>query len=172
MNKQKLPLVIAISLPIIMIVIVAISMHIPRIAAKPQHNFVYAIGEDMAYRYYSVQNGMITQTDHTPPYYQTHPADMKYPEPKLYLYDVSKDTSTALSLADAQRLRLDSNAKSPDGFEIVRGGGDGGIFGLFFGSPGDYNSQYIRGHGYSKKLNPTLESQNYYYSFRVVGWVK
>jgi hypothetical protein len=155
-----------------MILVVIASMYIPRIAAKPQHNFVYAVGEDSAYIRYSVDNGVITQTDNRYQYdnssYAYPPA--KYPDPRLYLYDVVQNSSSSISFSDAQKLKLDSNTISPDGFEVVRGGSDG--FGFFFGGSSDYNSQYLKGHGYSKKLNLALDASNYYYSFRVVGWVK
>ncbi|HYE22118.1 MAG TPA: hypothetical protein VD998_00845, partial [Verrucomicrobiae bacterium] len=91
--------------------------------------------------------------------------------PKLYYYDVESDSSKEISLEDAQKYNLDSNQKSPDGFEVVRGNNSGGVFPFFFDGGFEYNTLYIRGGHYTKKINVTLDP-HYYYNFKVLGWVK
>lgn len=88
----------------------------------------------------------------------------------LYIYDATKNLSQEISFEEAQKLNLDANIKSPDGFEVVHGNQNNGF--LFFSSDNNYNTVYLTGHNVSKKLNLQLNGSSYYDNFRFLGWIK
>jgi len=170
--KKNISLIVGISIPILMIIFVAASIYLPGIFVKPQYNFLYVSGPD-AYSYrnlidgYSVQDSKLIKNN-------VLQVGTDNPIPSatyLYVYDVVKNKATEISLADAQKLTLDSSITSPDGFEVVYGT-KGGDFLLFDGGRTDYNTRYLQGHNVSKKLNLKLNGDLYYRNFRFLGWIK
>ncbi len=181
--KKNFPLIFGISIPIVMVLFVAASIYLPTLFAKPHSNFLYASGIDYPSAYpgdyvnpqyqYSVQNGML-QKD---PIKQVQSGKYQFPPlvqaaPKLYIYDVSKNENTEISFGDAQKLILDPNSKSPDGFEIVAKNNNDGFFPFFWGGNSYYNARFLKGHGFSKKLDLRLETVPYPYAFNFLGWIK
>lgn len=169
-TKKNISLILGISIPILMILFVAGSIYLPGIFIRPKFNFLYVTGDDYYCGLrYSVQSGKLVKNDIKKPENQEC-----YPprgEVKLFIHDVLKNESKEVSFEEAQLLSLDSNIKSPDGFEVEYGSSDGGIFPFFFGSSIDYNSLYLKGHNVSKKLN-IQTGGSYYYNFRFLGWIK
>lgn len=172
--KRNITLVIGISIPILMILFVAGSIYLPGLFIQPHYNFVYLNGDDLYYsraKYqYVVQNGTLQRIEAG----LSDGTSNSQPriESKLYLHDVKTNTSTEISFADAQRLYLDSNTKSTDGFEIVSGSYGRGFFPFFYGERSDYNARYLQGHNVTKKLNLQSTDSSHYYSFRFIGWVQ
>lgn len=172
--KRNVTLVIGISIPILMILFVAGSIYLPGLFIQPHTNFLYVSVDDSYYYYnngsqYSVQNNKLVKNEIKQPtnqYYNPPPLEVK-----LYVYDVEQNKATEISFTDAQNLNLDSNTKSPDGFEVVDGNNDG-FFPFFWGSGTDYETRYLKGHSVSKKLNLQLNGGSYYNNFRFIGWIK
>lgn len=173
MNKRNLPLIIALSIPFLMIVLVAAFIYLPGSGQKPQHNFLYATGNNYAYGYenlYAVRNGQLEENTFPQP-------DPNFPKPiypkpgdvQLYIYDVASGQSTEITFEQAKQLQLDPSNMSPDGFEVVSGNFNGG---LFFGGAGDSNHQYLRGHNRSRQLNLKLSGPYSYSNFQFLGWIK
>ncbi len=166
MIKKNTTLIVGIAIPILMILFVAASIYLPGFFIQPKYDFLYASGDDYYYSQYqySVQNGKLTR-------HEVEKSD-RYPqrEVKLYIHDVTKNESREISFAEAQNLTLDSNIKSPDGFEIVYGSRAGGFFPFFFWPDVNYNTCYLKGHNLSKKLNLRLNG-SYYRGFRFLGWL-
>lgn len=168
--EKNISLIIGIAIPILMIVFVAASIYLPGLfSPPPKFNFLYVTGDDYYQGHeYAVENGKLIKRE------------VKYPEhytprvARLFLHDVTKNESKEISFEDAQKLSLDSNTKSPDGFEVVFGTRDYGIFSLFAGG-GDYDTIYLKGHNTSKKLNLSSGGAGryyYYYGFRFLGWIR
>lgn len=172
--RKNLSLFIGISLPIIMIAIVAASVYLPRLwASPPQVNFLYSMADsyDVYGEYYSVESGILKKQETAD---KNSPTDPAIPKPiitksRLYLHDVVTNKSREVTFAEAQKFQLDYSIVSLDGFEIVHGNSGGGFF-LFGSSQSDYNSRFLRGHGISIKMN-LISSPEYSYSFRFLGWV-
>ncbi len=168
--KKNITLVLGISIPILMILFVAGSIYLPGIFIKPKYDFLYLSGDDYYYggqNMYSVQNDRLVKN-----IWEIGKNDARYSqEPKLFIHDIAKNESREISFEEAQKLNLDSNIKSPDGFEVVYGSKGDGIFPFFFYSSTDYNTRYLKGHNVSKKLNIQL-SGSYSYNFRFLGWIK
>lgn len=171
--KKNITLILGISIPILMILFVAGSIYLPGLFIQPRFNFLYVSGDDYYYynneQQYSVQNDRLIKNE------IKQPENGNYNPPrgevKLFIYDVVKNESKQVSFDEAQKLNLDSNNISPDGFEVVYGSRGDGIFPFFFYSGTDYNARYLKGHNVSKKLNIQL-SGSYYYNFRFLGWIK
>lgn len=175
MIKKNITLVIGISIPILMILFVAGSIYLPGLFVKPHFNFLYVSGDDYYNNYnnwqqYSVQNDRLVKNEIKQP----KDANNNPPrgESKLYLYDVTKNESKEIAFADTQGLNLDPNIKSPDDFEVVYGSRGEDFFPFFWSGGIDYNARYLKGHNVSKKLNLQLNGNQYYYSFRFLGWIK
>jgi hypothetical protein len=171
--KKNLPLIAGITIPILLILFVAGSIYLPGLFVKPKYNFLYMTGPSYG-QPYLVANGKLEQNTATssvigptafPPNYA--PTQNL---PRLFVYDVRKNQSESISFADAQKLSLDTNPQSSDGFSIVSGGNDGGSF-LFGGAPSDsYYTKYLTGHNISRKLN-LPNQENYYANFTFLGWI-
>lgn len=168
MNKQNIPLIAGISIPILMIIFVAASIYLPRLfVPAPKYNFLYATdGDYYTRRFYSVQNDRLVENE------------IKYPEkyrprrkPKFFVHDIVKNESKEIAFEDAQKLTLNSNVKSPDGFEVVSGTRHSGFFPFFFGGGRDYKTKYIKGRNTSKKLNLQMITDYYYRNFHFIGWI-
>src|SRR3989344_2124029 len=146
--KEKLPLVVGIGLPILLILFVAITVYLPSFFIKPKYNFLYATGNLYDYDI-KVVNGRLTSNprySQRDPYYRYTPT-----EPNIFLYDVTADKSKAVSLSVAQSYTLDPSTKSPDGFTVGRSNSDDySFFPFFYG--GRTRGQYLMGKGLNRKI--------------------
>jgi len=171
--KKNITLILGISIPILMILFVAGSVYLPRLFIKPQFNFLYGSGDDFSYKkgLYSVQDGRLLKSGVKQP--EDQHLQPVLDESKLYIYDLVKNEAREISLAEAQSLNLDPSIKSPDGFEVVKGGGAEGYYFLphFFETRIDYDTRYLSGHNQSRKLNLQL-GRAPFGSFRFLGWIK
>lgn len=158
--------IMALSVPLLMIVMVAFSIYLPGIFIKPKYDFLYAIGNyNYASYRHSVENHMLIKipVEDLEVYSEISPSPITF-----YVYDVSSNTSEEISENQAMQLNLNSNNESPDGFEIE--GRYGGGSSLFSYSGGGYH-QYITGYNISKKLN--IDSDNSYFrEFNFIGWIE
>ncbi len=162
--KKNINVILGISIPILMILFVAGSIYLPGLFTKPHFNFLYVSNNNYSSQqpYYLVQNGKLVEN-------QNHGSSTGI---TLYVYNVAKNEAKEISFADTQTLSLDSVTQSPDGFEIVYGSNGDGFFPFFYGSGTGYNTQYIKGHNTSKKLNLQLNGRYHYNNFQFLGWIK
>ncbi len=162
-RKKNASLIIALSVPVVMVILVALAIYIPGMFYAPTYDFVYSTSDWNVYRLAVVREGKIVLEE--PPY-----VDEKIPpsDPIIFRYDIETNTASEISLEEAEQLTLDGAQFSPDGYEITRGG-NGGIFDIF-GPNDSYNTWYIRGRSAGKRLNIS-NNNDYYYNFRFVGWI-
>lgn len=176
--KKNITLVIALAIPALMVIFVAASIYLPGLFVKPKTDFLYAVGDTYCsgVQMYKVEGGKIKKLDipttDASGGIRPYPIEKNVPAPgckdtKLYYYDVVKNEGREISLGDAEKLKLDGSAESPDGFEVVQGSsGDG----FPFGTSVDYKKRYLKGHNLGKELNILLTEQQAF-SFQFVGWV-
>jgi hypothetical protein len=167
-NKKNVPLIVGLAIPVLMIIFVALSIYLPSLFNKPQYDFIYTnIGTYNGRTTYQVD-----KTNHVievpVPITDLVPKPTIYdPQPELYYYSETSNTSRKLTLDEAKKFNLDTNLTSVDGYEVTQGQGSGDFF---FGGGYDYNSIYVKGHGINKKVSTP---NNYgYYNFRFLGWVQ
>ncbi|MDO8503584.1 MAG: hypothetical protein Q7S60_02745 [bacterium] len=175
-KREHVPLLIGLAIPILMVFFVTLAVFIPRLFSHPEYDFLYSVGDASYDLQYSVRNGVLVQNSYEESQYPQTAyggGDTKR-EVKLYLHDVSKNEGKEISFAEASKFRLSNDVQSPDGFEIIRGGGGGGIFPLlFYSGSGDYDTRYLKGGGVSKRLElkkGTSDSYSYY-DFTFLGWL-
>src|SRR3989338_8431803 len=108
LNKKRLPLIIALAIPALMIIAVALSIYIPALTSEPQYDFIYSTG-DYYYGNYFVKDGKVLKQDlpkTQEPYHRSS-------ETKLFYHDTSENRSHELSFEETQGYSLDSNQISP-----------------------------------------------------------
>lgn len=167
MGVHKKPAFLA-ALVIIIVVslVVAAFIALPKFLAKPQYKILYASGV-----FYYNQNefhidaGKLLKKD--------TPLSSRSPQSasKLYIHDISSNKSFQISLEEAQRLSIDTSSKSPDGYEITPG------FKLNFANLSqvepDYSSLHAKNSLVSKKLNLNQSTEGTYNDKAfILGWVK
>ena len=164
-NKQKLPLYIALAIPMLMIVLIALFVYIPGIGKKPHINFLYVSGQGYYSNYnYAVSGGKLIMNTFT----STDPVYKGIvTTPHIYLYDVSTDKATELAFQDAQKYTLDASTESSEGFAFRRGGYSGGFL---FDVGNDYNSYYLVGFNRKHKLNLKTVGTGYDDN-QFLGWI-
>lgn len=162
-NKKNVPLIVALSIPVLMIILTVVSIYVPTLFIKPKIDFIYSTGGNYCYKHkYTVEKGKIVENE-----IKINEKDhcQEPPESKLYYYDVEKQISQELVYEEAQRYILNTSHKSVDGFEVVSGGNSD----MFFYDGSAYYKKYLKKGAYSKRLNMKVEN---YYDYKFLGWVK
>jgi hypothetical protein len=183
--KQNIVILIAFSLPILLIIGVALSIYIPSLFLSTKYNFVYIICAENNYRYnncnnyiqkrYSVVNNRIVINNIDPTLdsdNNTIPDINENYTTRIILHDTEKNESREIAFEEAQTLTLNNFEKSPDGVAVTGNWSGGGDFFIFGGSSSTYGYYLTRGE-IKKKLNLIYSSDQYYYrdSFQFIGWV-
>ena len=166
-KKKNVPLIAALSVPLLMILLTAVSIYLPGLFVKPKINFIFSTEGGYCYQNrYSVKNGRVVENEIK----DVNNNNLCHPnrEPRLFYYDVQRNTAKEMTFEEAQRFLLDDSVKSSDGFEVVHGNSGGDI--LFFNGY-SYYDKYLKKGAFSRRLNIVGES-SYYRDFRFVGWVK
>ena len=192
--KKNFAVLLAFVLPIVLIVVVALSAYLPSLFLSTLYNFLYTICADgssyNSYPYYcenylqkkySVFNNKLielpvdmtvdTNRDGIPDF---NDFNGKYVA-RIFLHDTKKNESREITYAEAKLLTLNNLLTSPDGVTIssnssYSGGGD--FFFLFGGGRSSYGYYLTKGKSKSK-LNLVNSSDQYYYqnNFQFLGWV-
>lgn len=176
MKNKNYSLIIALLLPVLLMLVIALNIYWPRLWINPpKFNFVYIINTSYyPAKEYFVENNKIMEKE------KIYPGQMNAVQPlgqvKLYLHDVTANQGREITYAEAGQLKLDGNYISPDGFQIAYGtGGGDSFFPFFFYSNRDYDSLYIKKENYTKKLNLVTPysyySYNYYNRVPFIGWI-
>jgi hypothetical protein len=161
MLKEKLPLIVALGIPVVLIGGVLIFTYlIPLFAAQPAFDFVYATQQDA--NQVRVQNGRIIAPTCT-----TYQSQIRSCLVTYYRYDISEDRSIFLTDSEAYNLSIDPSPQSPDGYRLDTQRRSYDIFtGLFGGRSAEQSS--LSREGYRKPID--LEGQ--YYQVKFLGWIK
>lgn len=158
--KDKLPLIVGIALPMLLVGYVLGTAYIPSLYAKPQYKFLYTQGSSYDYDIL-VAGGKVT-------YSRRYPNDTSYRPlpPEIHVYDPVVNASRTLSIEEAQAYTLDTSTKSPDGYTVAQNDTESSsFFPFYFGSSG--GGYYLKGHGLQRKIPGT-----YSYDFQFLGWIK
>jgi hypothetical protein len=169
--KKNISLIVGISIPIVMIVLVATFIYLPGFfAPAPKHNFLYiSNGDYWQMKSYDVQGQKIDIREINPP-----PKYVPSGNVHFYIHDVKTDSDREITFEESQKLRLSDLPKSPDGYEVSHGARSGGGFFPFDYSRSYNNSFYLMGHSTSKKIHLSAVSSESYYSsesFKFIGWL-
>ena len=169
-TKRNVPLLVALSLPVLMIGMVALTIYWPAHFEKFGGEFLYAVPSSWSNQsFYAVINGRLQKLPVAAP-----PAGIYAPTvtTRLYLHDVVKNVSRDITFEEAQALVLDAGPKSAQGFEIVHGSQSQEFVPFLFFSQPDYSTVYIRGRHASRKMDVRLNTYPYNGQFQFLGWIK
>jgi hypothetical protein len=157
-------LLLLFSIPIGIAILAAIVVYVPRLMANPKTDFMYITCTD--YRCnegYSVDSsGSIVREypDQSKPSYG--------PNATIYYYDATTDATKVISFDEAEKYRLNSSSKSPDGYTLTHDSSSEGF--LFWG---DYDESWYLKNG-AKKRKVELNPSGRYYAtdIKFLGWVQ
>ncbi len=175
MKKKNWPLIVGLCIPIVLILLVVLSIYLPRFFVHPKVNFLFSVGQN-GYYYannseYSVENGTLVKSDIILP--EPDRKNVVFREHDIYLYNVTTEVATKISFEEAKQLHLSPNNVSSDGFSVTDWDYNrGGLFSGLFGGR-DYGVPYIRGHNTSQRINLDGIIMEYYYgNFHFLGWIE
>ena len=186
--KRNFAILFAFILPIVLIIVVALSTYLPSLFLSTDYNFVYTSctdGTNYYYSYncdnylqkrYSVVNNKFTVNTVDP--VQDSDKD-KIPDIKenyaarIFLHDTKKNESREITLAEAEALMLNSLLTSPDSVTVSSNYNNGGDFFFPFGGNSSSYGYYLMKGRSKSKLNLINSSDRYYYqnNFQFIGWV-
>ncbi len=179
--KKNFALVLAFALPVVLIVSIALSTHLPALFLSTKYDFVYTSCTDSTGRYsyrcydylqerYSVVNGRIVVTPNS----LVENSDKNYKNKgyivRIFLHDTKKNESQEITLEKAQTFLLNKLLTSPDGVTISSDYNRETTFSFLFGSSISYDGYYLTKGKRKKKLN-LINSDTLYQSFQLLGWV-
>lgn len=187
--KKNFAILLAFILPIVLIVVVALSTYLPSLFLSTNYNFIYTSCTDgINYHYsyncdnylqkrYSVVGNKLVVNNIDP----TWDSDRdKIPDinesygARIFLHDTAKNESREITLEEAQTLTLNSLITSPDGITVSshydRNRGE--FFFIFGGGSSSYGYYLTKGK-IKSKLNLINNTDQYYYqnNFQFVGWI-
>ncbi|MCF6225896.1 MAG: hypothetical protein L3J22_06275 [Xanthomonadales bacterium] len=169
-KKQNIALIIGLSIPVAMVLFVAIAINAPNWFSSvepPQYSFLYTSGKSNPYASYLVKDGRLQRLDIKQSESVTKPAEYQQ---RFFIHDVSANISSEISENEALELHLDGAVRSPDGFRL-KSGNRGGWF--LFGYGRDYRTRYLVKENYSQKLELESQDGSYraYWNIQLLGWV-
>ncbi len=188
-KKDHYPLLIALTLPILLFIVVWITNFLPGLFLKPQYDFIYFNAKNLPYgvrsEFYVIDPYTKKIVKDEPIfeeyYWKENPnetlqsAKSKITYPTLYLYDVSKRQSRAITLEEVNQYIIDNSVKSPDGYEIKNGTRVSYDF-IFPSTYTDYSKWILVKNGHKFELNlatDNIKDSGYYDSYsnmKFLGW--
>ena len=162
--QKNWSLILGLAIPILMTLFIAASIYLPKVFDKTPSatvDFIYSTK-----RYYPHKLEVINGKLEWEILENKNNSSYSKQIPKIYLHNVTTNSSKELSLEDAQKLFLDNRRRAPDEYAVELNRHRG--FFLFNGHS-SRTHHLVNGHA-SQKLN--LEYFNdYYYNFKFLGWV-
>lgn len=170
-KKIDLALIIGLAVPVVMIVLVAGAICLPRLLADiedPQQDFLYTVGNAQGFFVFVEDGRLRLEQPEAECGSRSSPGRS---ELQFFIHRVRDNTSERLTFAEASFLDLDNTALSPDGFEIAYGRKTELLFPMW--SSRDYGRLYLRKDGLAVELNLEFgESFNTAHTFKFLGWIK
>lgn len=187
--KENLALVFAFTLPVLVIIVVAVSAYVPALFLSTDYDFIYVTCDDSTtYRpayncqdylqqRYSVVGGQLSISEVDLAVSEEYPAvsDIdQYYEARIFLHNTEKNESREITLAEALTQNINPLITSPDGVTVV---GDydrnhGGDF-FFFGGGSSGFAYYLTKGNLKSKINYITNGGDYYRNddIKFIGWV-
>jgi len=194
--KSRLPLILAVGVPVVFLLGVMLVAWVPSLLARPQHDFVYYSAQEYATLSgaYMVEDGSLKRTcsqasddldswipekvtpngstlGQSKAIYLAPDTDCEaiYKRFTFYRYDVKAKKSIKLTEQQALALNILDERISPDGYTLERGEYSGPWFGSGYGSG---NSYHLKGNGAVVELGELQATRDRYSSDIFVGWVQ
>lgn len=192
MLKSRMPLLLAIGVPVVFLVgIMAVAL-VPTLLAKPQHDFIYFAAPDGTQfaDAYSLAGGTLKRTctvadsddglwqqsngssqfESTTLYYPyATDCEALYARFAFYRFDTTEKKSTKLTEQAVMALQLSNERISPDGYYLTRGSSAG----LWWsGDNGAGYTYYLKGNGARVDIGELQTMSHRYADDIFIGWVQ
>lgn len=182
-RSSKISLIIGLSLPAVMVAVIAGLVFLPGTTINPTSDFIYASGP---YPSYTTRNGdVITQQDitikngkmiRTSTSYNGRDAYAPYPiektmVPRFFIHHTATNTNEEVVFDDISKLTLSPDKKSPDGFTLTFGKQSYGVFPFFFDNNSDREHAYLSTDRASKEITLISDTSINFYEFQLIGWI-
>ena len=189
--QRNLPVILAISLPIALVLFVALLAFIPNLGPKPQYDFLFTQNQtrsrylpngscEVYKNYYTIeQQQLIIKPFEVSVFDSKNVSEpcagfssiIKKDSPELYIYRMNEEKSEEISFENAQKLVLKGTLTSPDGFSVQkRMINNGGILDIF-GGQSEGGVFASKKNSYIKLNFPEQENSYYDRDFNFVSWV-
>ncbi len=135
--QSKVPLIIGLSIPVVLILVISFAVYWPQLTADPQYDFVYGtksihmeedtltvvVTEDGVVE---LREGVVHDEQKPLPVYELGASS------RFFIFDIETNTNKEVALEELQQnYHLDPKLTSPDGYYLERDTGHAGIFELF-----------------------------------------
>lgn len=173
-------IVLALVLPVIFILIIALRSYLPSLGVKTDYDFLYAScgnGDEYApdcnyylTQKYKIVNGRLVENPVQEPVGNPYPGGMINYQSHIFVLDTESGESREVTLAKAQELNLSELLTSPDGVTVSGEYNRGSGFFLFDG--GSSYGYYLRKGNRRSEFHPATVTDRYYRNnFRFLGWI-
>jgi hypothetical protein len=154
-------LILLFAVPLLIAVVAAALVYIPRAMAHPTYDFVYSYCREYGCADdYSVDDGRIVQTA------PTGGPSISSANATLYYYNISDNSTKSLSYNEAKQYRLNPSSKSPDGYSLEMHSGYGGLFG-----GDDGRGWFLKNGAKQKVVKLSSGADTYSEQIKFLGWV-
>jgi len=179
--KENFVILIAFMLPVVIIVVVALSTYLPSIFISTDYNFIYTSCSDGGYRSYECNNYLEKKHEIVDGKLVASSVDNNG-NPKtevcdnctarIFLHNTEKNEGRDITLEEAETLTLNSLLTSPDGVTVSSHYDRGADFFPVFDGSSSYGYYLTKGKSKSK-LSLINSDDRYYYrdNFQFLGWV-
>ncbi|MEO6077220.1 MAG: hypothetical protein ABIP54_00350 [Candidatus Andersenbacteria bacterium] len=180
MKPANISLIMGLTIPVLMIIGIALAIVIPAQSINPQTDFIYALGQYPSA--VQIENGAEVQHSYSIKDNQIKDATLvisqkqdlaPYPysdqAPVFYMHHTADNSNTEISFHDLGKLKLSDESVSPDGFTMSYGTSSGGMFPFFFEGQNDSATAYLAKGTGSKKVSIVTKGNRPQFSF--VAWV-
>lgn len=170
MKKENITLIIGLAIPVVMVLFIAGAIYLPSLFVNvepPNFNFMYMTNNSYGEYTYKVKNNKLTRKkiERKNNHYNSQNRQVRF-----FIHNIKTHKNKELSFEEASAISINSNIESPDGFKIENGRRSYGLFPFY--SRGNYYTRYLTKDNYSEKIKLHTNSNNYYYSFRFLGWLE
>jgi hypothetical protein len=181
--KKNFALVLAFTLPVALIIIIALSTYLPAVFLPTNYDFIYtSCTNSINYhcnnylqRRYSVADEklVVNAIDPTQDSDKDGVPDVNEGyDARIFFHDTEKNESREITLEEAQKLNLNELLTSPDGVTVSSNYDRGADIFPFFDNRSSHGYYLTKGKSRSK-LNLINDDDRYYYrdNFQFIGWV-
>jgi hypothetical protein len=180
MKPTNISLIVGLTIPILMVIGIALAIMIPAQSIHPQTDFIYVLGQypsglsidqgkQIQYTYIIKDNKIAEKTLTVSQKQDAVPYPYSDQAPIFYIHHTNDNTNKELSFEELSKLKLSDETTSPDGFTMSYGTSSGGMFPFFFEGQNDPATAYLAKGTGSKKV--TIVSKENRSQFSFVAWV-
>lgn len=187
--RQNLPAIIAISLPILLVLVIALLTMLPNLGPKPQYDFLFVKEPTRSHyeesscvvfsHYYDTEGGKLVKKPHVVTVFDkkivAEPcygySQIKQEEvPELYVYRTELETVSPVTFEQASQFVTQGETLSPDGYTVSKRMINRGIMELF---GGNNDGVFISKKNQHIKIDVGVsDSQSYYdNNFNFIAWI-